>query len=49
MGEGAVGSVLDAEASVVGVMDAHPSLVILEVITSLGVAGGAVEQRAPES
>ena len=48
VGEGAVGPVLDAEAPVVGVVDAHPRLVILQVVATLSVSGGAMEKRAAE-
>ena len=33
---------------VVRVVDAHPCLVVAEVVAPLGVPGGAVQQRAPE-
>ena len=46
MGEGAVGPVLDAEAPVVGVVDAHPRLVVLQVVATLRVSGRAVQERA---
>ena len=46
--ERAVWAVLDAEAAVVGVVDAHPRLVILQVVTTLSVAGRAMQQRTPE-
>ena len=46
VGEGAVGPVLDAEAPVVGVVDAHPRLVVLQVVATLGVSGRAVQERA---
>ena len=48
MCEGAVGPVLDAEAAVVRVVDAHPRLVILQVVATLSVSGGAMEKRAAE-
>ena len=44
--ECAVRPVLDAVAPVVGVVDAHARLVVLQVVPTLGVAGGAVEVRA---
>ena len=49
VGEGAVRPVLDAEAPVVGVVDAHPRLVILEVVATLRVSGRAVKKRAAEN
>ena len=33
---------------VVRVVDAHPGLVVAEVVSPLRVPGGAVQQRAPE-
>ena len=48
MGKGAMGAVLDAVAPVVGVVDAHPRLVIPQVVTSLCVPGSSVEQWTPE-
>ena len=33
---------------VVRVVDAHPGLVVAEVVAPLGVPGGAVQQRASE-
>ena len=48
VGEGAVGPVLDAVSPVVSVMDAHPGLVIPQVISPLSVPGSAVKQRAAE-
>ena len=43
MGESAMGSVLDTVAAVVGVVDAHPGLVITQVVSSLRVPGCSVE------
>ena len=48
MGKGAVGSVLDAVAPVVCVVDAHPRLVIPQVVSSLRVPGCSVEQWTSE-
>jgi len=48
VGEGAVRAVLDAEASVVGVVHAHARLVILQVVTTLSVASRAMQQRTTE-
>lgn len=44
--ERAMGAVLDAEAAVVGVVDAHPRLVILEMVPALRVPGSPVQVRA---
>ena len=44
--EGAVRPVLDAVAAVVGVVDAHARLVILEVVPPLRVARRPVQERA---
>merc|ERR1719382_153083 len=44
MGESAMGSVLDTVAAVVCVVDAHPGLVIPQVVPSLRVPGCSVEQ-----
>lgn len=46
MCEGAVGSVLGAEAPRVRVVDTHAGLVVAEVVAALRVAGGPVEVRA---
>ena len=46
MGESAMGSVLDTVAAVVGVVDAHARLVILEVVPPLRVARRPVQERA---
>lgn len=43
MGESAMGSVLDTVAAVVCVVDAHPGLVIPQVVSSLRVPGCSVE------
>ena len=48
VGEGAVRPVLDAVAPVVRVVDAHPRLVIPQVISPLRVPGSAVKQGAAE-
>lgn len=46
--EGAVRPILDAEAPVVGVVDAHPRLVILQVVTTFSVSSSAMQQRTSE-
>jgi hypothetical protein len=46
--KGAVRPVLDAEAPVVGVVDTHPRLVILQVVPTFRVSGRSMQQRTTE-
>lgn len=43
MCERAVRAVLDTKAAVVRIVDAHPGLVVFEVVPALCVPGGAVK------
>ena len=48
VGKGAMGSVLDAVAPGIGFVDAHARLEVAQVVSTLGVAGGSVQEHAAE-
>ena len=47
--KGAVRSIFDAVATIVGVIDAHAGLVVAKMVTALGVPSSAVQVRATET